>query len=102
MNAILSRLGKSAVLALSLSIAPCAYTSTACAETAAPALAKPDLKQIEAHLKQHQTFPATRAELLASCKGLMEFNDGEKAWFAAHLPEGTYKSAGEVLKVLRK
>ena len=94
---------KSLTLALSLSLAPCAYTATACAaESATPALVKPDMKQVEAHLKQHQTYPATRAELLASCKNLMEFNDGEKAWFAAHLPEGTYKSSAEVIKALRK
>ena len=94
---------KSLTLALSLSLAPCAYTSTVCAaEAATPAVVKPDMKQVESHLKQHQTYPATRAELLASCKGLSEFNDGEKAWFAAHLPEGTYKSAGAVLKALRK
>ena len=93
---------KSITLALSLSVAPCAYTSTACAEAATPAVVKPDMKQVESHLKQHQTYPATRAELLAACNGLTEFNDGEKAWFAAHLPEGTYKSAGAVLKALRK
>jgi hypothetical protein len=93
---------KSLTLALSLSLAPCAYTSTACAETAAPAVAKPNAKQLQTHLKEHQTYPATRAELLAACNGLTEFNAGEKAWFAAHLPEGTYKSAGEVLKALNK
>ena len=94
---------KPLVVTHSLALAPCAYTSTACAaESATPALVKPDMKQVEAHLKQHQTYPATRAELLAACKGLMEFNDGEKAWFAAHLPEGTYKSSAEVIKALRK
>jgi hypothetical protein len=99
MNTVIKSLG----FALSLSLAPCVYTSTVCAaEAATPALVKPDMKEVEAHLKQHQTYPATRAELLASCKGLMEFNDGEKAWFAAHLPEGTYKSAGDVIKALRK
>jgi hypothetical protein len=99
---IMSSLIKSVALTLSLALAPCAYTSTACAETAAPAIAKPDIKQVETHLRQHQTYPATRAELLASCKNLMEFSDGEKAWFAAHLPEGTYKSSAEVMKALRK
>jgi hypothetical protein len=94
---------KSAVLALSLSLAPCAVTSTVCAaEAATPAPVKPDMKRVESHLKQDQTYPATRAQLLASCNGLMEFNDGEKAWFAAHLPEGKYASAAQVLKALRK
>jgi hypothetical protein len=94
---------KSFGFALSLSLAPCAFASTVCAaEAATPALVKPDMKKVETHLKQHQTFPATRAELIATCNQCPEFNDGEKAWFAAHLPEGTYKSPAAVLKVLRK
>jgi hypothetical protein len=93
---------KSVALALSLALTPCAYTTTACAEAATPALTKPDMQQVRAHLKDHQTYPATRAQLLASCKGLSEFNEGEKAWFAAHLPEGTYKSPADVMKALAK
>ena len=93
---------KSLVVALSLSFVPCAAQTVCAAEAASPALVKPDMKQVRAHLQQHQTYPATRPELLAACQGLMEFNDGEKAWFAAHLPEGTYRSAAEVMKALRK
>jgi hypothetical protein len=99
----MSSIIKATVFALSLALTPCAYTADACAaEAAAPALVKPDMKQVRAHLEQHQTYPATRAELLAECNGLMEFNDGEKAWFAAHLPEGRYKSAAQVIKALGK
>ena len=54
------------------------------------------------HLRDHQKYPATREELLASCNDLVDFSNGEKRWFADHLPEGTYKSAGQVLKALRK
>jgi hypothetical protein len=32
----------------------------------------------------------------------MEFSASEKKWFAAHLPEGTYGSADEVLKAVFK
>jgi hypothetical protein len=96
----MSSIIKTLCLALSLTLAPVAV-STVHAETATPAVVKPDMKRVQAHLKDHQTYPATRAELLASCQGLMEFNDGEKAWFAAHLPEGTYNSSAEVLKALR-
>jgi hypothetical protein len=102
MNNVISLFGKSIALTLALAAAPCAYSTTACAEAAAPAAVRPDLKQVETHLEKHQTYPATRAELLASCKNLSEFNDGEKAWFAAHLPEGTYKSSTDVMKALRK
>jgi hypothetical protein len=69
---------------------------------AAETQVQPSRKQTSEHLTRHQTYPATRAELLASCKNLMEFSDGEKRWFAAHLPEGTYNSADEVMKVLYK
>ena len=93
---------KSLVVALSLSFVPCAAQTVCAAEAASPALVKPDMKQVQTHLKEHQTYPATRAELLAACNGLTEFNAGEKAWFAAHLPEGTYKSSAEVIKALRK
>jgi hypothetical protein len=99
----MSSIIKSVAFTLSLAFTPCAYTADVCAaEAPAPALVKPDMKQVRAHLQQHQTYPATRPELLAACQGLMEFNDGEKAWFAAHLPEGTYRSAAEVMKALRK
>jgi hypothetical protein len=74
-------------------------TTIAATETAAT---RPDLKKVESHLKEHQKYPATRAELLAACENLKEFSAGEKAWYAAHLPDGTYKSAGDVLAALRK
>jgi len=61
-----------------------------------------DRSKAAEHLNKHQSYPATRAELLASCKNLMEFSASEKKWFAAHLPEGTYGSADEVLKAVFK
>ena len=61
---------------------------------------KPDQQKTIDHLTKHQSYPATRAELLASCKNLMDFSDAEKKWFAAHLPEGSYASADEVRKAL--
>jgi hypothetical protein len=66
------------------------------------AVTRPDMKKLGMHLRDHQKYPATREELLASCNELVDFSDGEKRWFADHLPEGTYKSAGQVLKALRK
>jgi hypothetical protein len=69
---------------------------------AAETTAKIDRNKAAEHLNKHQTYPATRAELLASCKNLMEFSDAEKKWFATHLPEGTYGSADEVLKAVYK
>ena len=72
------------------------------AALAAENTAKIDRDKAAEHLNKHQTYPATRAELLASCKNLMEFSDAQKKWFAARLPEGTYGSADEVLKAVYK
>ena len=63
---------------------------------------KPDLDKVNQHLVHHQTYPATRAQLLASCKGLVDFSPGEKRWFADHLAEGTYQSAAEVMKAITR
>jgi hypothetical protein len=77
-----------------------AFTPAAHAAPATDAAVKPDMKKVTQHLKEHQTDPATRAELLAACNELADFSAGEKRWYADHLPEGTYKSAAEVLKAL--
>ena len=72
------------------------------AHAAAVAAVKPDLKKVGQHLRDHQKYPATRADLLASCNGLVDFSAGEKRWYAEHLPEGTYKSAADVLKAISR
>ena len=92
---------KTVALTLALAITVPALVATPVA-LAAETIAQPDRKKVAEHLTKHQTYPATRAELLASCKNLMEFSDAEKKWFASHLPEGTYGSADEVLKAVFK
>ena len=62
---------------------------------------KVDWNRVEQHLREHQQYPATKAELVAACKNLVDFQPSEKKWFATTLPEGTYNSADEVLKALR-
>ncbi|OGC91764.1 hypothetical protein A2899_00755 [Candidatus Amesbacteria bacterium RIFCSPLOWO2_01_FULL_49_25] len=52
------------------------------------------------HLKKHQTYPATRAQLLAECDGLSDFSPEDKAEFSKALPEGTYANADMVIKAL--
>jgi hypothetical protein len=89
-------------LVLSLSLAAAA-ASGAYAEKAAAAKTgnvKVDWKKLEMHLRDHQKYPATKPELIATCNNLLEFEEAEKKWFANALPERTYKSADEVLKVL--
>jgi len=60
-----------------------------------------DQKNAMAHLREHQTYPATKAELVAACSDLSDFSDADKKEFADALPaDGTYNSAEEVAKAL--
>lgn len=52
------------------------------------------------HLREHATYPATKAEMVAHCNGLSDFSDDDKKEFADKLPEGTYNSADEVITAL--
>jgi len=63
---------------------------------------KRDWKNIETHLKQHQKFPASKADLVATCNNLADFSEADKKWFATALPEGTYNSPEEVVKALKQ
>ncbi|MES1208220.1 MAG: hypothetical protein ABUS79_19970 [Pseudomonadota bacterium] len=94
--------GSILVLTLALSAGGAALARPARAESPAPEAqaVKPDLEKVNQHLTRHQTYPATRAQLLASCKGLVDFSPAEKRWFADHLVDGTYSSAAEVMKAL--
>lgn len=40
---------------------------------------KLDKKKIATHLREHQTYPATKAELVTTCQDLMDFSSEEKA-----------------------
>ena len=52
------------------------------------------------HLKEHQDYPATKADLVAACNNLSDFPAADKKWFSDHLPTATYKSPGDVLTAL--
>jgi hypothetical protein len=52
------------------------------------------------HLKTHQKYPATKAQLVAECNNLSDFSDEDKKEFMEKLPEGTYNSADEVAKAI--
>ena len=52
------------------------------------------------HLKNHQKYPATKAELVAECDSLSDFSEEDKKEFASKLPGGTYNSADEVIQAL--
>jgi hemoglobin len=59
-----------------------------------------DTKRLGRHLAVEVEYPATRAQLVGGCKDLTSFSPEEKQWFAAKLPEGSYRSAEEVMKAL--
>ena len=52
------------------------------------------------HLKTHQSYPATKVDLVAECDNLSDFSEEDKKEFTDKLPEGTYNSAEEVIKAL--
>lgn len=52
------------------------------------------------HLKKHQKYPATKADLIKECDDLSDFSAEDKEWFKNHLEDKSYKSAGEVVETL--
>lgn len=54
----------------------------------------------ETHLRTHQRYPATRAEILAECDNLSDFTDADRRWLASKLPDRRYQSPDEVLEVI--
>lgn len=52
------------------------------------------------HLKTHQAYPATKAELVKECNELSDFSTEDKEWFIKNLPEGKYNSADDVMVAL--
>jgi len=52
------------------------------------------------HLKTHQEYPASKADLVAACNNLSDFSEADKADFASKLSDQTYNSAEEVITAL--
>ena len=59
-----------------------------------------ELQRSVEHLREHQDYPATKADLVAACNNLSDFAAADKKWFSDNLPEGAYKSAEDVMKAL--
>jgi hypothetical protein len=53
-----------------------------------------------AHLKHHVSYPANKAQVVAACNGMMDVPSSDRDWFSKNLPEGTYKSAVDVVSAL--
>jgi len=52
------------------------------------------------HLKAHQSYPATKADLVKECDNLSDFSEEDKKWFMSQLPDKTFNSAEEVVAAL--
>jgi len=52
------------------------------------------------HLKMHQKYPATKADLVEECDNLSDFSESDKKWFRKNLPKGLYNSADETITAL--
>lgn len=79
-------------------------TAAAPATTTAAAVSgtvEPNKAKAVGHFKEHVKYPASRSDILAACAQTPEFTAAEKEWLAQRLPEGTYKSADEVVSALR-
>lgn len=50
------------------------------------------------HIKNHQKYPATKADLVAECDSLSDFSEEDKKEFESKLEDRTYNSADEVIK----
>ena len=59
-----------------------------------------DQANVTMHLKDHMTYPANKAQLVAACNNLSDFSEEDKRAFAEKLPEGTYNSVDEVIQAL--
>ena len=57
-------------------------------------------KAVREHLAKHIKYPATKADILKACNDFSDVTGEDKSSFEAALPEGTYKSADEVVKAL--
>lgn len=56
-----------------------------------------NVKETIDHLKTHQSYPATKEELVKECDNLSDFSEEDKEWFMTHLTKESYDSADEVI-----
>ena len=59
-----------------------------------------NIKNAIDHLKTHQSYPATKQELVKTCNDLSDFSAEDKKWFEENLPDKTYNSAQDVINAL--
>ena len=59
-----------------------------------------DVKELVNHLQNHIMYPATKQTIIESCNNMAHVPASTRIWAEQRLPEGTFKSADEVVKTL--
>lgn len=52
------------------------------------------------HLEKHQTYPATKTEILANCQKLSDLKPEDRKFVEKTLPDRTFYTAAEVERIL--
>ncbi len=52
------------------------------------------------HLKNHVSYPADKAGLVAACNNMADLPAEDREWFANKLPEGNYENPEDVVAAL--
>jgi len=55
---------------------------------------------IERHV-QHISYPSNKSEIIAACASMAEMPKADREWIEQNLPNGTYRSADEVVRALK-
>jgi hypothetical protein len=59
-----------------------------------------DKQELMNHLQNHITYPATKRTIVESCNQMEHVPASTRTWAEQHIPEGTFKSADEVVMKL--
>ena len=52
------------------------------------------------HIKNHVRYPATKAQVVATCNNMSDMHMDNANWVSRNLPEGTYKGPSDILNAL--
>jgi hypothetical protein len=63
-------------------------------------MGKDDRKELMVHLQNHIMYPATKRTIVESCAQMAHVPASTRKWVEQSLPDGTYKSADEVVMKL--
>ena len=59
-----------------------------------------DKNKAREHLERHQTYPATKKQIMEACAKLSDLNPADRKFVEETLPNRLFASAGEVETIL--